>query len=76
MQDVLGFGYKHAGNLVPVDGHRQDGLGFKNRLVAVMGDLDAAGLTTMTNLDLRLDYAGEFWAKMASGVGMSCSSSS
>ena len=58
VQDVLGFGYKHAGNLVPVDGHRQDGLGFKNRLVAVMGDLDAAGLTTMTDLDLRLDYAG------------------
>ena len=27
-------------------------------LVAVMGDLDAAGLTTMTELDLRLDYAG------------------
>ena len=43
---------------MPVDGHRQDGLGFKNRLVAVMGDLDAAGLTTMTDLDLRLDYAG------------------
>ena len=57
MQDVLGFGHEHAGDLVTVYGHRKNGLGFDNGLVAVVGDLDAASLTAMTDLDLRLDHA-------------------
>ena len=57
VQDVLGFGHQHAGHLVPVDGHRQDLLGFEDGLVTVVCDLDAARLSAMSDLHLSLDVA-------------------
>ena len=55
VQDVLGFGHQHAGYFMAVDGHRQDGFGFQDGLIAVMRDLDAAGLASVTDFYLRLD---------------------
>jgi hypothetical protein len=45
----------HAAHHVALDVEAEDGLGRLFRLVGVLGDLDAAGLSTPTDLDLRLD---------------------
>ena len=55
MQNVLGFRHQHAAYLVFVNRPRKNILGRKNGLVTGLGQLDAAGLTTMADLHLRFD---------------------
>ena len=58
VKNVLCLGYQHAADLMFVNGHRQDALGYKNSLIAILRQLDTASLTAMTNLHLSLDHIG------------------
>ena len=64
MQDVLRLGDEHTVDLMAVDGHREDGFGQQYRFVTVVGDLDAARLAAMADLDLGLDHA-----RVSDGIG-------
>ena len=58
MKDVLRLGHQHAADLVLVNGHRQNVFRRENGLVTGLGELDSAGLATVSNLHLRLNHFG------------------
>ena len=58
LSDIARLGDEHAVDRVTLDVHAENGLGLGLGVVGRVGELDAAGLATSANLDLRLDDNG------------------